>query len=451
MELSSLSFSRVDPGRDDEAQSSCFPPAMTRTPNPLPRILRVRQDFARSAPLHIHKTLDLEFARLLPRIEFGANIAIGVGSRGITNLAEIVSSVVERLRDAGAKPFLIPAMGSHGGATPEGQLELLASYGITEQTMHAPIRASLETKQIGESAEGVSVFCSTEALSADGIILINRVKPHTDFFSTTLGSGLIKMSVIGLGKRDGAAAMHRAAMRLGYEPVIRGMARIVLQKAPVLGGLAIIENQFHETARLQYVPANELETAEVALLAESRALMPLLPFEEIDLLIIDRIGKNISGAGMDPNVIGRSIHGYSSMLGRDDRPAPFIRRIYVRGLTPETHGNAIGIGMADVTTTELARETDARITSINCLTALTPQGAKIPIQCDTDREAIDLMLESLAIPDTSAARVVRIADTLTLAEMEVSEPLWKEAGSKAKLSVVSDACEMAFDASGNLD
>ncbi|HEY3899874.1 MAG TPA: lactate racemase domain-containing protein [Chthoniobacter sp.] len=421
------------------------------TPNPLPRVLRVRQNFSPGTPLDIHQTLDVEFARLLPRIEFGASIAIGVGSRGITNLAEIVARVVDRLRDAGAKPFLIPAMGSHGGATPEGQLDLLASYGITEQTMKAPIRASMETKQIGESAEGVSVFCSSEALSADGIILINRVKPHTDFFSTTLGSGLIKMSVIGLGKRDGAAAMHRAAMRLGYEPVIRGMARVVFGKAPVLGGLAIIENQFHETARLQYVPANELETAEVALLAESRALMPLLPFEEIDLLIIDRIGKNISGAGMDPNVIGRSIHGYSSMLGREDRPAPFIRRIFVRGLTPETHGNAIGIGMADVTTTRLARELDGRITSINCLTALTPQGAKIPIQCETDREAIGLMLESLAIPDTTAARVVRIADTLTLAEMEISESLWKEAGSMAKLSVAGDAAEMAFDASGNLD
>jgi hypothetical protein len=424
---------------------------MTRTPSPLPRILRVRQNFSPGAPLHINKTLDVEFARLLPRIEFGANIAIGVGSRGITNLAQVVSSVVDRLRDAGAKPFLIPAMGSHGGATPEGQLELLASYGITEQTMHVPIRASMETKQIGDSSEGVSVFCSTEALSADGIILINRVKPHTDFFSTTLGSGLIKMSVIGLGKRDGAAAMHRAAMRLGYEPIIRGMARVILQRAPVLGGLAIIENQFHETARLQFIPANELETAEVALLAEARSLMPLLPFEEIDLLIVDRIGKNISGAGMDPNVIGRSIHGYSSMLGRDDRPAPFIRRIFVRGLTPETHGNAIGIGMADVTTTQLARELDGRITSINCLTALTPQGAKIPIQCDTDREAIDLMLESLAIPDTTAARVVRIADTLTLAEMDISESLWKEPGSNAKLTALGEATGMRFSAQGNLD
>jgi hypothetical protein len=193
-----------------------------------------------------------------------------------------------------------------------------------------------------------------------------------------------------------------------------------------------------------------METAEVALLAEARSLMPLLPFEEIDLLIVDQIGKNISGAGMDPNVIGRSIHGYSSMLGRDNRPAPFIRRIYVRGLTPETHGNAIGIGMADVTTTRLARELDGRITGVNCLTALTPQGAKVPIQCETDREAIELMLESLAMPDTGVSRVVRIADTLTLAEMDISEALWNEAGSSARLSAIGPTQEMAFDASGNL-
>jgi hypothetical protein len=193
-----------------------------------------------------------------------------------------------------------------------------------------------------------------------------------------------------------------------------------------------------------------METAEDALLVEARALMPLLPFDEIDLLIVDRIGKDISGAGMDPNVINRSIHGYDSLPMRGDRLAPFIRRIFVRGLTPGTHGNAIGIGMADATTARLVHEMDLRITSINCLTALTPQGAKIPIAFDTDREAIERMLASLPLPDSRAARIVRIADTLSLAEMEISEPLWEEVRTRPELERLAEPHAPGFDASGNL-
>jgi hypothetical protein len=228
------------------------------------------------------------------------------------------------------------------------------------------------------------------------------------------------------------------------------MAAVVLQKAPVLGGLAILEDQFHDTARIVGLPRAEIESAEDALLVEARSLMPLLPFEEIDLLIVDRLGKNISGAGMDPNVIQRSIHGYSSGLGREGRPAPFIRRLFVRGLTPETHGNAIGIGMADITTTRLVREMDARVTAINCLTALTPQGAKIPIHCESDREAIELMLASLGLADVHEARVARIADTLTLAELEVSEALWRDARGHPLLAALGEPRAMSFDAAGNL-
>lgn len=417
--------------------------------NSQPRILRVRQIFPQPPPLDLRATVDSEFAKLRPRIKPGARIAVGVGSRGITNLSAIVAAVLEQLRAAGATPFIIPAMGSHGGATPEGQREVLATYGITEEAMRAPIPASMEVRQIGVSAEGVPVFCSVEAFAADGIVLVNRIKPHTDFFGA-LGSGLLKMCVIGLGKRAGATAMHVAASRLGYERVIRGMASVILRSAPVLGGVAILENQFHDTARLVVLPREEMETGEDALLAEARALMPLLPFEEIDLLIVDRLGKNISGAGMDPNVIGRSVQGYSGALAREGRPAPFIRRIFVRELSAETHGNAIGIGLADVTTTRLVRAMDARVTSLNALTALTPQSAKIPIHFDTDREAIELLLTSLALPDPRAARLVRIADTLSLVEMDVSESLWAEAGALPNLATVSEARELTFDAEGNL-
>lgn len=417
--------------------------------NPLPRILRIRQNFAPAPRLDIHATLAVEFAKLRPRLQSGARIAVGVGSRGITHLAEIVAAVLGQIRITGAVPFIIPAMGSHGGATPEGQREILASYGVTEDAMGAPIRDSLEVRQLGATSDGVPAFCATEALAADGIVLINRIKPHTDF-SGALGSGLLKMTVIGLGKRTGATAMHLAATQFGYERVIRGLAGVILQSAPVLGGVAILENQFHDTARLLVIPREEMETAEDALLAEARALMPLLPFDEIDLLIVDRIGKNISGAGMDPNVINRSVHGYSSLPIRAGQPSPFIRRIFVRDLTPETHGNAVGIGMADATTTRLVRGIDARATGINSLTALAPQCAKVPIAFDTDREAIERMLASLPLSDPRAARIVRIADTLSLAEMEISEPLWAEVRARSDLTALSGPREVAFDSGGNL-
>jgi hypothetical protein len=422
---------------------------LTTMMTPFPRMLRVRQNFPQPPPLDLHSTLDVEFAKVRSRITAGARIAVAVGSRGITNLSTIVATILSHLRAAGAQPFIIPAMGSHGGATPEGQGELLAGYGITEAAMGVPIRASLEVRQIGTSEEGIAVFCSVEALGADGIVLVNRIKPHTDFFGA-LGSGILKMCVIGLGKHTGAAAMHAAATRIGHERAIRGMARVLLRASPIVCGVAILENQFHDTAKLVVLPGEEIEMSEASLLVEARKLMPLLPFEEIDLLIIDRIGKNISGAGMDPNVIGRSVHGYSASLMREERPSPFIRRIFVRDLTPETHGNAVGIGLADVTTSRVARAMDHRATYINALTALTPQSAKIPIYFESDREAIEGTLTSLAIPDTRAARIVRISDTLSLVNLEVSEALREEVNRRADLTVSDEPQEMLFDVAGNL-
>jgi hypothetical protein len=414
----------------------------------LPRMARVRQNFPRSAALDIRAKLATEFAPILPGIKKGTRVAVGVGSRGITNIAEIVLAVLDVVHKAGATPFIFPAMGSHGGATPEGQIELLASYGITTGTMDVEIRASMEVREIGQAECGARVFGSVEALGADQIILINRIKPHTDFFGA-LGSGLVKMSVIGLGKKVGAESMHRCASRFGYERVIREMARIALSESSVLCGVAILENQRHETAALQVIPADQIEAREGELLERARQLMPRLPFEEIDLLIVDRLGKNISGAGMDPNVMGRWVDGYSSLLARNDRPAPFIRRIFVRDLTPETHGNAIGIGMADITTTRLVQATDLRVMYTNALTALTPQGAKIPIYFDADRECIERALISLAIDNTADARVVRILDTLNLETMEISEALGAEA-LKSGLSFERGFGEMPFDGSGNL-
>ena len=417
---------------------------------PLPRMRPVRQDVPRTPPLAIRDIVAQEIAKLTPRLKPEARIAVAVGSRGITAIAEIVAAAVEALRAAGARPFIIPAMGSHGGATPEGQRAVLASYGITEPAMGAPIHASLEVREIGRSADGAPAWCSTEALAADGILLVNRVKPHTDFFSDTLGSGLLKMSVIGLGKRTGAAAMHRLASRLGYERALRGLAAVILREAPVLGGLAILEDHHHATARIVALPRDEIETREPDLLAEARGLMPVLPFDEIDLLIIDRIGKDISGAGMDPNVINRPVQGYSSGLLREGRSAPFIRRIFVRDLTPETGGNANGIGLADFTTGRVARRVDPVVTGINALTALTPQAAKLPIWFESDREAIERALQSLALAEDESPRVVRIADTLSVAAMDVSAALWPEVESKPRLAFAGTAAELGFDADGNL-
>lgn len=415
-----------------------------------PALRRVRQEFPRSAPLEIDAVVATEFAKLRPHLPHAAAVAVAVGSRGIANLPQLVRAVVRTLQAAGARPFLIPAMGSHGGATPEGQRDVLAGYGITEAAMGAPIRPSLEVRPVGVSADGATVWCSVEALAADAIVLINRIKPHTDFLSPTLGSGLLKMAVVGLGKRTGAAAMHESASRLGHERAIRGIADVLLREAPILGGFALLEDQHHATARVVAVPRATLVRDEAALFAEASALLPRLPFEEIDLLIIDRIGKDISGAGMDPNVTNRSVNGYSSLLARDGRPAPFIRRIFVRDLTPATHGNAIGLGLADATTTRLVRAIDFRATHTNAITALTPHGAKIPMAFDSDREAITSLLASVAVPAGATPRVVRIADTLSVADLAISEPLWQESAGRPGLVAAGDPQPMAFDADGNL-
>lgn len=416
-----------------------------------PRMIGLRQKYPHSAPIDIRAMLQREFdsQAILKQVRPGARIAVATGSRGITNIQAIVAATVDLLKNAGAAPFIIPAMGSHGGATPDGQAGVLAEYGITEAAMNAPIRAAMEVERAGTTEDGVDVFVSAEAFRADGIVVVNRIKPHTDF-SGAIGSGILKMLVIGLGKRMGAATFHRAASRLGYERVIRSIARVTLRSAPVLCGVAIVESQTHETARLAVLRPDDLEHREEELFVESQRLMPKLPYDDIDLLIVDRIGKNISGAGMDPNIIGRGIHGYSSFLGEKGQTGPNIRRIYARELTPETHGNAIGIGFADFTTSRMVQAIDHKVTAINALTSLTPHSAKVPIHFDTDREAIAQALLSLALPDHRQAKVIRIADTLSLAELEVSEAYADRLNQSENLAAVNGAEDMKFDPAGNL-
>ena len=411
-------------------------------------MITVGQEFPPSPKLDIETIVQSELKRTIPKVNKGAKVAVAAGSRGISNLQAIVGAAIRWLKGLGAEPYIIPAMGSHGGATPEGQKSLLAEYGITEKALEVPIHATMEAERIGQTEEGVDVFCSVEALRADGLIVINRVKPHTDF-KGTLGSGILKMMVIGLGKRVGAANFHANASRLGYEQVIRSSARITARKTPLLCGLAILENQRHETQRIVAVAPQDLESLETELYHESARLMPALPFDDIDLLIVDRIGKNISGSGMDPNIVGRGIHGYSSALSDQSRK-PTIRRLFVRELTPETHGNGIGIGNADFTTTRLVNSIDYEVTAINALTALSVQSVKIPIHFKTDREVIERALDSLALKDRASAKVMRIRDTLALEKVQVSESFLRNSPKPAKLSVLSDSQEMKFDHEGNL-
>jgi hypothetical protein len=405
------------------------------------KVFTVRQHFPRSPKLDVRAALRRDFR---PAVAPGARVAVAVGSRGISNLDVAVGEIVAILKEAGARPFLVPAMGSHGGATAEGQAEILAGYGVSEAATGAPVRPSMEVEVLGATEEGVPVHVSREALRSDGIVVVNRVKPHTDFVGK-VGSGLLKMIAIGLGKQAGAAACHAAGQRLGLERVIKTVAAVTLRRAPVLCGVALVEDAHHETARVAVVPRDEIEARESELQAEARRLMPRLPYEDVDLLIIDRIGKNITGAGMDPNITGRPVQGYSAALSDASR-RPNVRRILVLDVTPESHGNVIGIGMADFTTARLVSKIDRKSTYMNALTSLSLQTVKIPITFDTDREAVEGALGTLALPDPRGARVLRIRDTLSLETLQVSEGFRERDG----LEVLRGPEELSFDAAGTL-
>lgn len=387
--------------------------------------------------------------RQLATLKPGARVAVAVGSRGIADLLAVVRGVVETLRSRGHRPFLVPAMGSHGGATVEGQIALLAGYGITERTLRVPIRASLEVRTIGRTDRGLPLLWSVEAAQADAVILVNRIKPHTDFRGA-IGSGLQKMLVVGLGKHAGAVNFHAASSRFGYEQVLRDSAAVLLRMVPIVCGVAIVENARHETVRIDILPRHEIVRAEPGLCAAAASCMARLPFADVDLLIVDWMGKNLSGTGMDPAIIGRMIHGYS-LAGDAGQPPPRIRRLFVRDLTPESRGNAIGIGLADFTTTRLVKAMDRQITTINALTALSLQGAKVPLHFDTDGEVLARLWPTLALPNPAKARVARIRNTLSLERVLVSPALLAQIRKQPGFRVLREPQPMAFDGDGNLE
>ncbi|HEV8473580.1 MAG TPA: [Fe-S]-binding protein [Methylomirabilota bacterium] len=377
------------------------------------------------------------------RVKRGDVVAVGAGSRGIANIDVVVGATVRWLRDLGARPFVFPAMGSHGGGTPEGQLSVLEHYGITEATMGCPIRATMDVVQVGE-ALGLPVWVDRYAAEADWIGLVNRVKPHTDF-KGSIESGLFKMMTIGLGKWKGAIQYHRANVTHGYETVITAVGREMLAKARIGFGVGIVENGYDETGHVEAFNADDLEAGERRLLKDAREWMARLPFSPIDVLIVEEMGKNISGAGMDTNVIGRPSNPHEPFPAE-----PKILWIATLDLTDESYGNAVGIGNADFTTRRLVDKIDMKPTLINAITACAPGGAKVPPTYETDREAIETALSCIGLTPPEKARVIRIRNTLMLGEIEVSEAFAPDLAKRPDLTPLGDPIPLPFDAAGRL-
>lgn len=342
-----------------------------------------------------------------------ASVAVAVGSRGIGDLVPVVTAVVRRLHAAGCRPFIVPAMGSHGGATAEGQAEVLAHLGITESEVGAPIRATMEVVSLGE-ADGVPLFIDRYAHEADGIVLINRVKPHTDFVGP-VESGLMKLLVIGLGKQVGADHYHRLGVVRGMEDTVPTAARALLERTRVIFGVALVENEQHQTSTLQLATADQIEATDAKLLTIARRHLPCLPIDDLDLLIVDEMGKDISGGGLDSNVIGRSSAAWSVK-----RERPRISRIFVRGLTPRTEGNAAGLGMVDAVTARFVEQIDHEATSVGALTACCPEDARIPMTFATERDVIRNLLTTVRPTTVDDVRVAHIRNTQDLERLFVS-------------------------------
>lgn len=397
----------------------------------LPRVNRVRQRFDTVRLEDIEAAVRQAFTEHATElITPNMRVAITAGSRGIAEIVRITAAVVAEVRRLGAEPFIVTAMGSHGGATTDGQRTVLASYGVTEEQVGCPIIATMETVVLGTTETGVPVHFDATAYRADAVILLNRVKPHS-ILTGHLGSGMMKIAAIGLGNHAGATAIHNAGLAENLLPV----ARITLAKAPIKLGLAIVENSFDQVWKIEGMPTAQIEAADQRLLAEARELLPNIPFDPIDVLVVDQIGKNFSGTGMDSNVIGmhRRIGGPATRQ---------IGRIVALGLSPESHGNANGVGMADIITRNLRDSIDWPITWANALTADFMEGLKLPIACPTAREAIALAVRSY---DAQRVRLVRVRDTAHLDELWVSTALIDEVRANPKLELIDDPIELSFN------
>jgi hypothetical protein len=411
----------------------------------LPKMRMVRQLFADLPAIDVAAAMEREWERLRDRINLqpGAEIAIAVGSRGIANLEQVVRLVVEKLKESGCKPFIVPAMGSHGGATPEGQMNVLDGRGISEKRVGAPIRATMEVTSFGE-VDGIPLFVDRFAAEADGMVLINRVKPHSNFIGPT-ESGLLKMMAIGLGNQIGAEHYHRLSVVRSQYEIISSAGRELLKRARVLFGVGLVENQAHETAVVEIATADQIEAVETELLKKARACLAILPLDEIDLLIIDEMGKDISGEGIDPNVVGRDVCAYGAK-----RSWPKVTRIFVRDLTEASEGSAVGIGQADFTLQRLVDKIDFKATAVNCLTSCCPEAGKIPLTYANDQEAVAAALVTIRPYDLDDVRIVHIKNTLELKNLMVSPGCLQELTKNPNIRIGEEEKELDFDRCGNL-
>jgi hypothetical protein len=414
---------------------------------PFPPLLLVRQNVDAPRVPDVARATAMALEVLRARISPGMTVAITAGSRGIHDKPAVVRAAGQWLRSAGAQPFVVPAMGSHGGATAEGQLGVLAELGMTEASLGMPIRSTMETVDLGQVPDGPTAYLDRNAAAADAILVVNRVKAHTDF-KDDVESGLAKITAIGLGKQGGAAGIHL------YGPANLGtwiprVARRIIDTGKVLGGIAIIENAYHRAAAIEFVEPHDIGGAgEVRLLRQAKNLMATLPFERIDVAVVDVMGKNKSGSGIDTNVIGRMM-----IRGSAEFERPQITNIVVLDISDESHGNAVGLGLADFIPFRVLEKLDLRSTYINAMTSGLggPQRAQIPIALSTDRDAIAAAILTCGRADLEHARVVRVRDTLDLSELLVSESLRGEVEANPRLEIVGGPAVMSFDDDGRID
>ena len=412
-----------------------------------PLIFRVRQKFKAPVLDNLTREVEMQLAGLSlgSKVQPGETIAVTAGSRGITDIRHILQAAVSHFKQLGAKPFIVPAMGSHGGGTAEGQQRIIESYGITEAFCGCPIRASMDTVVVCEAAEGYPIYFDKQAYDADHVVVCNRIKPHT-LFAGDIQSGLMKMMLIGLGKHDGAKTYHRAIKDYSFGQILRSVAKEVLSKCSILAGLAIVENSYGQTARIQALQPESLEDGEKLLLQQAKLWMPRLPFRAVDILLVDQIGKNISGSGLDLNVVGRKYLWH--------RPAnhevPKIKMIAVRDLTYLTHGSAVGIGTVEFCRRRVLEKMDVKITRVNALTGGFYMEAMTPLDYPTDREMLQVMLSQIGLIQPTDAKLLWIHNTMALAEVECSAAYLSEACDRDDLEILSDLRPISFDESGNL-
>ena len=410
------------------------------------KVRKIKQNFNRTKIDNLSEYIHQSFKKsdLKNRIKSGDKIGITVGSRGITNIKLIVKEIISELKNLNALPFILPAMGSHGGANSEGQKGVLASYGITEREMGVPIMASMDVIQIGKVENKIPIYFSKVAMEADGIIALNRVKMHTDFKSNLVESGMSKILAIGLGKAEGASSIHFLGV-YGLKNVIPQAAELIITKAPIIQGIGILENSYDQTMKISFVSPEDIIKVDSELLKISKEVMPVLPIDNLDIVITQEIGKNISGTGFDTNVIGRL-----DINGEKEIAKPEIKRLLVFDITEESHGNALGIGLADITTRHLVDKINYKDMYANTITSTFLNRAKIPITTDSEKEAVEIAVKTCWRLEQSDLKLLIMKNTLDLEYLYVSKAVWDEIKDNKNIDACGEWVKLTFTKNGKM-